>query len=105
MGWITSWIARVDIGLRPRDVFGGGEVNLYPFTKRGVDWLAQNIDKFKEPPIWSKRDRCLELSDIDSLALHLLVQKLVDAGLKVRFYGRLKRWDARSPGAAAQTST
>lgn len=96
MGWFADWLNKVDIGLRPRDAFEGIEVNLYPFTKRGIEWLAHNIDKFNGAPTWSKRERCLELSDVDSLALHLLVKKLADAGLKIRFYGRLKDWDGKS---------
>ena len=89
MGWFSTWRNKVDIGLRPRQVFEGTEVNLYPFTKRGAEWLEQNIDKFSEVN-WSKRDRCLELSEVDGLALHLMVERLLDAGLKIRFYGRLK---------------
>jgi hypothetical protein len=95
MGLFTTWLNKVDIGLRPRHVYEGTNVNLYPFTKRGVEWLKRNPDKFSEPR-WSQRDRCLELSELDCLALHLVVQTLRDAGLKVRFYGRLKGWDGKS---------
>ena len=95
-GWFSNWYNKVDIGLRPRNVFMGAEVNLYPFTQRGLDWLEQNINKFMEP-VWSRRDRCLMLSELDCLALMSVVEMLQDAGLKVRFYGRLKGWDGKSP--------
>jgi len=96
MGWFSNWHNKVDIGLRPRNVFVGTEVNLYPFTPRGIEWLEQNVDKFMDPA-WSKRDRCLMLSELDCLALMRVVEILQDAGLKVRFYGRLKGWDGKSP--------
>jgi hypothetical protein len=96
-GWLTKWRESVDFGLRPRHVQEGAEINLYPFTKRAGEWLEQNFDSFKEPPTWSQRDRCLQLSDLDSLMLHLVVKRLETAGLKVRFYGRLKGWDGKSP--------
>jgi hypothetical protein len=95
-GWFTKWGESVDIGLRPRHVHDGAEINLYPFTKRGVQWLEQNIGGFEEP-IWSRQDRCLQLSDLDALILPSVVKRLEDAGLKVRFYGRLKGWDGKSP--------
>jgi hypothetical protein len=91
MGWFSSWFNKVDIGLRPRNVFEGIEVNLYPFTPRGIEWLEQNAGKFIEPQ-WSKRDH-LMLSDLDSIGLPRVVEMLLDAGLKIRFYGRLKGWD------------
>jgi hypothetical protein len=96
-GWFTKWRERVDFGLRPRHVHEGREINLYPFTKRAAEWLEQNFDGFKERPKWSQRDRCLQLSDIDSLMLHLIVKRLDAAGLKVRLYGRLRDWDGKSP--------
>ena len=95
MGWFSNWLSKVDIGLRPRNVFEGTEVNLYPFTERGLSWLEQNIAQFTEPE-WSPGDRCLLLSEIDCLRLGRVVQKLRDAGMKVRFYGRLKGWDGYS---------
>jgi hypothetical protein len=96
MGWFSSWRNKVDIGLRPRQVSEGTEVNLYPFTKNGYEWLEQNLDKFSDAK-WSQENRCLELSDLDCLGLHTIVQSLLDAGLTVRFYGRLKGWDGELP--------
>lgn len=96
MGLFSNWQNKVDIGLRPRNVFEDNEVNLYPFTQRGIEWLEQNVDKFIEPA-WSKRDRCFVLSELDCLALMSVVEMLQNAGLKVRFYGRLKGWDGKSP--------
>jgi hypothetical protein len=96
MGWLSNWHSKVDIGLRPRNVFVGTKVNPYPFTQRGIEWLEQNIDKFMEPA-WSQRDRCLMLSELDCLALISIVGMIQDAELKVRFYGRLKGWDGKSP--------
>lgn len=96
MGWFTGWRQKVDVGLRPRHVHEGAEINLYPFTKRAVEWLEQNRDSFKGSN-WSQRDRCLELSELDCLALHRVIEKLDGAGLNVRFYGRLKGWNGKSP--------
>lgn len=96
MGWFGRWRNEVDIGVRPRHIFDGTEVNLYPFTKRGEDWLFANLDKFSEPG-WNQPSRCLELSEFDCLGLHLIVDRLVKAGLTVRFYGRLKGWDGTRP--------
>jgi hypothetical protein len=96
MEWLSNWFNKVDIGLRPRNVFEGTEVNLYPFTPRAIKWVEQNIGGFIEP-VWSQRDRCLLLSERDCLALMSVVRRLQDAGLKVRFYGRLKGWDGNSP--------
>ena len=53
----------------------------------------QNLDGFKGST-WSPCDRCLELSDIE---LHRVVERLEEAGLTVRFYGRLRGWDGKSP--------
>jgi hypothetical protein len=96
MVWFSDWRNKVEIGLRPRNVFVGTEVNLYPFTQRGAEWLEQNADKLIEP-IWSKQDRCIMLSEFDCLTLMRVVKMLRDAGLKVRFYGRLRGWDGESP--------
>jgi hypothetical protein len=92
------WLSRVDIGIRPREVFEGRAVNLYPFTKRGAEWIEGNMDKFSDPA-WLQKDRCLLLSDAESshLGLALLVGYLQDAGLKMKFYGRLKGWDQNKP--------
>jgi hypothetical protein len=97
MGWFMRWFNRVDIGLRPRNVFKGTDVNLYPFTRRGVEWIEQNLHRFSQP-VWSQRERCLMLSKIDSspIGLSLIVGMLQQAGLKLRFYGRLKGWDGAS---------
>jgi hypothetical protein len=86
----------VDIGLRPRHATEGAEINLYPFTKRAAEWLGRNADYFKGS-IWSRQDRCLQLSDLDTLSLHRVVEMIEEAGLKVRFYGRLQGWDGKSP--------
>jgi|GEM_PF-4555396 len=96
LGWFTKWRGSVDFGLRPRHVFDGPEINLYPFTKQAAEWLEENFDRFKGST-WSQRDRCLQLSDLETLQLHRLVERLEEAGLKVRFYGRLKGWDGKSP--------
>ena len=96
MNWLGNWFDKIDIGLRPRYVSKGREVNIYPFTKRGVEWLEENVGQFLEPE-WSQRDRCLMLSELDSLRLMSVVEMLRDAGLKIRFYGRLKGWDGKSP--------
>jgi hypothetical protein len=95
MRWHWSAQNKVDIGLRPRHVFEGTEVNLYPFNKRGTEWLIQNPREFLDAK-WNDKDRCLELSDLDSWVLHSVVERLTSAGLKVQFYGRLKGWDGKS---------
>jgi hypothetical protein len=46
MGWFTNWREKVDVGLRPRHVHAGAEINLYRFTKRAAEWLEQNLDYF-----------------------------------------------------------
>jgi len=98
VNWLKDWFNRVDIGIRPRDVFSGVDVNLYPFTPRGIEWVQANIHRFDEPK-WSERERCLMLSESDSgyFSLGLLVGQIELAGLRVRFYGRLKGWDGNSP--------
>ena len=95
-GWFTKWRESVDFGLRPRHVHEGAEINLYPFTKRAAEWLEHNLDRF-EGSTWSQRERCLELSDLEVLQLHRVIEMLDEAGLKVHFYGRLKGWDGQSP--------
>jgi hypothetical protein len=97
-GAAMGWFNGVDIGVRPRNVLKGTDVNLYPFTRRGVEWLEQNLDQFSQP-VWSQRERCLMLSESDAshIGLALTVGKLQRAGLKLRFYGRLKGWDGLSP--------
>jgi hypothetical protein len=100
MDWFDRWRNEVDIGVRPRHVFEGSDVNLYPFTKRDEDVLFTNLDKFSEPG-WNESSRCLELSELDCVGLHLIVDRFVKAGLKVRFYGRLKGWDGTRPSGTA----
>jgi hypothetical protein len=90
--------SRVDIGFRPRNVFEGRAVNLYPFTQRGADWMQGNLDKFSDP-VWEQKDRCWLLSDADSshFGLVMTVGYLQDAGVKFKFYGRLKGWEKNKP--------
>jgi hypothetical protein len=45
-----------------------GQASRYALSKRGLEWLDKNLDKFGEPG-WSERDRCLELSELDCLRL------------------------------------
>lgn len=92
------WFRRVDVGLRPRDIFQGRDVDVYPFTGRGAKWIEQNIHKLSDP-VWSRQESCLRLSAADSshLGLALIVSMLEDAGLKFRFYGRLKGWNRNKP--------
>ena len=95
---IISWFNSVDVGIRPRNVFKGRDINLYPFTPRGEKWIEQNILQFNDPK-WSQQERCLMLSDIDSShsGLVLIVNTMKRAGLKLKFYGRLKGWDGVAP--------
>jgi hypothetical protein len=92
------WFKRADIGIRPRDVLHGLDVNIYPFTRQGVEWIEQNINRLSDP-VWSQKERCLKLSRADSshFGLTLITSMLDDAGLKMRFYGRLKGWDKNKP--------
>lgn len=39
----------------------------------------------------------MELAEGDVIALHLVVERLREAGVRVRFYGRLRCWDGTSP--------
>jgi hypothetical protein len=70
MGWFTTGRNSVDIGIRPRGVFKGADVNLYPFTHRGTEWVQQNIITFSQPR-WSQEERCLILSVTDSSPIKL----------------------------------
>jgi hypothetical protein len=101
---LAKWHNEVDVGLRPREVFEGTHVNLYPFTRRAREWLIQNHDKFSGGE-WRERDGYLELSERDCLALDAVVKLLVDAGLKIRFYGRLQGWAGKSSPSDAAHST
>jgi hypothetical protein len=47
--------------------------------------------------VWSRKRGCVELAEGDVIALHLVVARLKEAGVGVRFYGRLRRWDGTSP--------
>lgn len=92
------WFKRVDIGIRPRDVFHGIDVDIYPFAREGAKWIEQNINQLSGP-VWSQKEHCLTLSKADSshLGLTLITSQLDEAGLKVRFYGRLKGWNKNKP--------
>jgi hypothetical protein len=96
LGRLFKWRDSVDIGLRPRHATTGAEIDLYPFTKRAAEWLEQNSDSFKGST-WSLQDRCLQLSDLETLQLRRIAVMIEEAGLKVRFYGRLQGWDGKSP--------
>lgn len=92
MEWLPNWLRRPDVGLRPR---AGAKVDLQPLTR----WLKQNLFRFPGA-VWSRKRECLELSEGDVIALHLVVERIRAAGLKVRFYGRLRGWDGSSPAWA-----
>lgn len=46
---------------------------------------------------WSRKRGCVELAEADVIALHLVVERLREAGVRVRFKGRLRHWDGVSP--------
>ncbi len=95
---LFNWFKGVDIGIRPRHVFEGSDVNLFPFTQSGIQWLQKNIQLFKEP-VWSQKERCLKLSSSDSsIRLEAIVRALQSDGLKIKFYGRLEGWNTQFPG-------
>lgn len=93
MEWLPNWLRRADVGLRPRT---GAAVDLRPLTERGGRWLKQNLFRFPGAVLSRKRG-CLELSEGDVIALHLVVERITAAGLRVRFYGRIRKWDGASP--------
>lgn len=93
MKLIPNWFRRADVGLRPND---GTAVDVQPLSDRGRAWLKQNLFRFPGA-VWSRKRECLELSDGDVIALHLVVERITSAGLKVRFSGRLRGWDGSSP--------
>lgn len=93
MGWIANLLRRPDVGLRPRD---SANVDLQPLSERGGQWLKHNLFRFPGA-VWSRKRGCVELAEGDVIALHLVVQRLKEAGVRVRFYGRLRRWDGTSP--------
>jgi hypothetical protein len=87
---LLNWLAGVDIGIRPRKVFERSDVNLFPFTKAGVEWLRHNIQDFTDP-VWSQDESCLKLSPVDSTNnFPNVLRALKSGGLKIKFYGRLK---------------
>jgi len=93
VGWIANLLRRPDVGLRPRD---GAHVDLQPLSERGGRWLKHNLFRFPGA-VWSRKRACVELSECDVIALHLVVERLTEAGVRVRFYGRLRGWDGASP--------
>ncbi|MCK1663398.1 hypothetical protein IVA90_38915 [Bradyrhizobium sp. 151] len=90
---MPNLLRRPDVGLRPRD---GAQVDLQPLSERGRRWLKQNLFRFPGA-VWSRKRGCAELVEGDVIALHLVVERLKAAGVRVRFYGRLRRWDGTSP--------
>lgn len=93
MGWIANLLRRPDVGLRPGN---GAQVDLEPLSERGGRWLKYNLFRFLGA-VWSGKRGCVELAEGDVIALHLLVERLKEAGVRVRFYWRLRRWDGTSP--------
>ncbi|EHR01369.1 hypothetical protein Bra471DRAFT_02087 [Bradyrhizobium sp. WSM471] len=93
MGWIANLLRLPDVGLRPRD---GTHVDLQPLSARGARWLKHNLFRFPGA-VWSRKQGCVELAEGDVIALHLVVERLKEAGVRVRFYGRLRRWDGKAP--------
>jgi len=84
-----NWLKIVDIGIRTRHVFEGSEVNLYPFTRNGMQWLQQNIQIFTDPA-WSQEERCFKLSSTDSTTnFSSVIRTIQENGLRIKFYGRL----------------
>ena len=80
----------VDIGIRPRQVSDGSDIDIYPFTQNGMKWLEQNIQQFADPK-WSQKDRRLELSPIDSTTRFADILRAPQSnGLKIKLYGRLR---------------
>ena len=94
MNWIANLLRRPDVGLRPRE--DGRKVDLQPLSERGGRWLKHNLFRFPGA-VWSRKRGCVELEEADVIALHLVVERLKEAGVRVRFYGRLRRWDGMSP--------
>ena len=99
-----DWFKAVDIGIRPRQVFEGSDVNLYPFTPRGAKWMEQNIQHFSEAS-WCQKERCLKLSNSDStVRIKRIVQALQADKLKIKFYGRLNDWNTWLPNLNDEAS-
>ena len=93
MGWIANLLRLPDVRVRPRN---GTHVDLQPLSERGGRWLKHNLFRFPGA-VWSRKRGCVELAEGDVIALHLVVKRLKEAGVRVRFYGRLRRWDGMSP--------
>jgi hypothetical protein len=93
VGWITNLLRSPDVGVRPRV---GAQVDLQPLSERGGQWLKHNLYRFPGA-VWSRKRGCVELAEGDVIALHLVVGRLREAGVRMRFYGRLRRWDGTSP--------
>ena len=93
MGWIANLLRRSDVALRPRE---GVQVDLLPLSERGGRWLKHNLFRFPGAT-WSRKRGCVELAEADVIALHLVVERLREAGVRVRFKGRLRHWDGTSP--------
>jgi hypothetical protein len=93
MSWIPNWLRRTDVALRPR---AGTAVDVQPLSERGGRWLRMNLFRFPGA-VWSRKRGCVELSEGDVIALHLVVERITAVGLKVRFSGRLRGWDGTSP--------
>lgn len=94
MRLIPNWLRRADVRLRPRKT--GAAIDVQPLSHRGGRWLRANLFRFPGA-VWSRKRGCVELSEGDVIALHQVVERIVSAGLKVRFSGRLRRWDGVSP--------
>ena len=93
MGWIPNWLRRADVRLQPR---AGAQVDLQPLSERSGRWLKANLFRFPGA-VWSRKRGCVELSEGDVIALHLVVERIAESGLKVRLSGRLRGWDGASP--------
>ena len=78
MGWIPNWLRRADVRLRPR---AGAQVDLQPLSERSGRWLKANLFRFPGA-VWSRKRGCVELSEGDVIALHLVVERITEAGLR-----------------------
>lgn len=72
MGWIANWLRLPDVRVRPRK---GAQVDLLPLSKRGARWLKANLFRFPGA-VWSRKRGCVELTEGDVIALHLVVERL-----------------------------
>lgn len=78
MGWIANLLRRPDVGLRPGN---GAQVDLEPLSERGGRWLKYNLFPFPGA-VWSGKRGCVELAEGDVIALHLVVERLKEAGFE-----------------------